>query len=72
MKAKIKECVHHWEIAVAQGPLSKGICLHCRITKDFKNSIFTDTSHITLEKERPDASQNNEEGQGKWNRWFGD
>jgi hypothetical protein len=31
-------CAHHWVIASANGPLSKGICQRCGETRDFRNS----------------------------------
>lgn len=78
MKVKTKECTHHWQIAVAEGPVSKGKCKFCKATRDFQNSIYKDTFQITLpgtpagEKEQPDATQDNKESRIKWNRWLGD
>ena len=41
---KVEEptCVHHFTIEVADGPLSKGVCLNCREVREFKNSFFGD------------------------------
>ena len=36
------KCVHHFTIEVADGPLSKGVCLNCREVREFKNSFFGD------------------------------
>ena len=35
----MSECVHHWEIETADGPISKGRCLRCKETREFENSI---------------------------------
>ena len=35
------ECVHHWEIETADGPISKGRCRRCKATREFENSINT-------------------------------
>ena len=56
-QTKVK-CVHHWMIAVADGPLSDGICKHCKITKAFRNSIFMEIRHITLERDHAPDAQN--------------
>ena len=32
-------CRHHWVIEAANGPLSRGVCRHCRTAKLFANSI---------------------------------
>ena len=58
------ECVHHWVIKPAQGPLSQGRCKICKLTRDFENSVFTDTKHINLTKDQSDSR--------KWNQWYGD
>jgi len=58
------ECVHFWVIKPAQGPLSRGRCKRCKLTRDFENSVWTDTKHITLAKEQSDRR--------KWNKWYGD
>jgi len=58
------ECVHHWVIKPAQGPLSEGRCKRCKLTRDFENSVFTDTKHINLTKDQSDSR--------KWNQWYGD
>ena len=34
-----KQCVHHWIIAPAYGPVSKGTCKICGQEKEFLNSI---------------------------------
>ena len=58
------ECVHHWVIEPANGPVSEGRCKRCKVTKDFENSVFTDTKHINLTKDQSDSR--------KWNKWYGD
>ena len=55
------ECVHHWVIKPAQGPLSEGRCKRCKLTKDFENSVGIDTKHITLAREQSERR--------KWNKW---
>ena len=47
---KKTECVHHWEIAIANGPMSEGKCKLCGKVQDFQNSIFSE--HITLLTDR--------------------
>lgn len=32
-----QECHHHWTIGIAQGPISRGVCTVCGISKEFKN-----------------------------------
>jgi hypothetical protein len=44
-------CVHHWVIEPASGPISRGKCKGCKVTRDFVNSIFSDR-HISLSKEQ--------------------
>ena len=58
------ECVHHWVIEPANGPVSEGRCKRCKVTRDFENSVFTDTKHINLTKDQSDSR--------KWNQWYGD
>jgi len=58
------ECVHFWVIKPAQGPLSKGRCKRCKLTKDFENSVWADPKHITLAKDQGERR--------KWNKWYGD
>ena len=58
------ECVHHWVIEPAQGPLSRGRCKRCKVTRDFSNSVWADSQHITLAKEVSERR--------KWNQWYGD
>ena len=33
------KCEHHWIIDIANGPISSGICIKCKETKEFYNSI---------------------------------
>ena len=44
--------VHHWLIEPASGPVSKGKCKGCKATKDFMNSVFPESRHISLTKEK--------------------
>ena len=37
------KCIHHWIIAIAEGPFSKGKCKLCHKTSDFKNSVWVDS-----------------------------
>ena len=68
MQTKAK-CVHHWNIAEPNGPISEGVCKNCGEKKEFQNSIFADTQHISLDREENHASTANEK---KWNKWFGE
>jgi len=58
------ECVHHWVIEPANGPVSEGRCKRCEVTRDFSNSVWADSQHITLAKEVSERR--------KWNKWYGD
>ena len=58
------ECVHHWVIKPANGPVSEGRCKRCKVTRDFSNSVWADSQHITLAKEVSERR--------KWNQWYGD
>ena len=58
------ECVHHWVIEPANGPVSEGRCKRCEVTRDFSNSVWADSQHITLAKEVSERR--------KWNQWYGD
>ena len=58
------ECVHHWVIEPAQGPLSQGRCKICKVTRDFSNSVWAEAQHITLAKDQGERR--------KWNQWYGD
>ncbi len=33
------DCVHHWIIATAAGPISSGICKLCGESREFSNSL---------------------------------
>ena len=46
-----KKCVHHWQIPIANGPTSLGICEKCGSEKPFNNSIGTPERHINLAKD---------------------
>jgi hypothetical protein len=61
---KTDDCAHHWDIAIANGPVSQGTCRLCKAEREFMNSIFTDSQHITLAKEDNDRR--------RWNKWYGD
>ncbi len=61
---KTTDCTHYWLIEPAHGPVSRGRCKRCKVTRDFANSMFTDGQHITLAKEDSDRR--------RWNRWYGD
>jgi len=34
----LQECIHHWKIEDANGPLSTGVCQLCGEVRDFHNS----------------------------------
>jgi hypothetical protein len=44
------KCVHHWEIAMADGPVSQGVCKICHAKKEFKNSLVPEKNQISLNK----------------------
>jgi len=69
LQTKAKKCIHHWNIEIANGPVSDGVCENCGMKKEFQNSIFSEARHITLEKEHAPETQAIDR---KWNRWFGD
>ena len=33
-------CCHHWIIETANGPVSRGVCRYCLVSREFKNSVF--------------------------------
>ena len=33
------ECVHHWILAQPNGPTSNGVCKHCGVSDEFRNSM---------------------------------
>lgn len=33
------DCIHHWRIAEARGPVSIGTCKRCGATRTFRNGI---------------------------------
>lgn len=37
------ECIHHWVIEPANGPVSIGTCNLCNTTREFENSITLDS-----------------------------
>ena len=38
-KSEAENCVHHWVLAQPNGPTSNGVCKHCGITEEFRNSM---------------------------------
>ena len=42
-ETKDENCVHHWSIQLATGPLSKGECLNCGEQKQFQNYVESST-----------------------------
>ena len=51
MQMKVDACVHHWLIAIADGPVSMGICKLCHAVREFKNSIYVGVHEFTLAKD---------------------
>ena len=51
-----ENCVHHWMIGIANGPISDGVCQKCGVLKPFYNSVGIDIKHISL-KNRPDKPE---------------
>ena len=41
------KCVHHWQIDIANGPVSRGVCKLCKEVKDFENSVYITTAGTT-------------------------
>ena len=39
-----QSCTHHWIIARAEDKTSAGECQKCHLKREFKNSIYSDTS----------------------------
>ena len=65
------ECNHFWEIAIAEGPTSLGVCKYCGKTKDFQNFIYYETSQILLNKETHDSRFASSRKRGEFNKWVG-
>ncbi len=63
---KTSDCVHHWQIAIANGPVSAGTCKLCNEERDFVNSIFAERQHINLVQ---DQSIEDRQGRSRYNRW---
>ena len=63
---KTSDCVHHWQIAIANGPVSHGKCKLCKAEKDFLNSIFAERQHINLIQ---DQSIEDRKGRAQYIRW---
>jgi hypothetical protein len=60
------KCTHHWEIAVADGPLSQGVCKICHATREFQNSLVVNKKQISLNKS--DSSGISVYGESSWQR----
>ena len=63
---KTSDCVHHWQIAIANGPVSAGTCKLCNEERDFVNSIFAERQHINLIQDQSIADR---QGRSRYNRW---
>ena len=63
---KTSECIHYWEIAIANGPVSNGKCKLCKEERDFVNSVFAERQHINLIQEQGLAER---QGRSRYNRW---
>ena len=63
---KKSDCVHHWQIAVANGPVSNGKCKLCKEERDFVNSVFAERQHINLVQ---DQSMAERQGRSRFNKW---
>ena len=66
MQMKVDACVHHWLIAIANGPVSIGTCKLCKTVREFKNSTYVGMHQFTLEKDE-EASLAGEEKKKNWN-----
>ena len=52
------ECTHHWVIDVANGPISSGICIKCKESRQFSNSISDRQSFTHLDVPRTVVDEN--------------
>jgi hypothetical protein len=51
---QINLCIHFWEIASPNGPVSLGTCKLCGDKKEFRNSVYSSTwSRGALKHEGP-------------------
>ncbi|MBI4498456.1 MAG: hypothetical protein HY689_11215 [Chloroflexi bacterium] len=44
-------CVHHWVIESPGGAISRGVCKHCGVVREFRNSVV----ELVWEEERQSA-----------------
>ena len=63
---KVDACVHHWEIELADGPTSNGVCKLCGSVKDFENTIVIEGRQLVLDKEQGDVPRI-----PRWRDWHG-
>jgi hypothetical protein len=54
-KTEETQCVHHWIIESADGPVSIGKCKHCGMVKEFYNNL---KEVINIDKKSPDEDHN--------------
>ena len=64
-----KDCVHHWQIETADGPISKGKCQKCNKVGQFENSIYMTQLHITVEKDLSDARRKEKDNIKSWHEF---
>jgi hypothetical protein len=38
-QARKEPCRHYWVIEIANGPVSRGVCKYCGVTKEFLNAF---------------------------------
>ena len=69
LQMKVDTCVHHWEIAIADGPVSEGTCKLCKMTKEFQNSFYMEMRHITLERDTNESLEREERNRKAWNAY---
>ena len=50
-------CCHYWIIETADGPISRGQCQYCHVSRDFKNSVYD------MDREEQDATNKESLGQ---------
>ena len=60
-KFVVIECTHHWVIDVANGPISSGICIKCKESKEFCNSIGDRQGFTQIDVPRTVLDKNGEE-----------
>ena len=54
------DCLHHWVIDSAEGPVSRGECKLCQLVREFKNFVGEDKwSYFWLHKNADSLNNGN-------------